>query len=281
MKTYLECLPCFMNQALRAGRIATEDETIVKKLLNEVGMMIPKIPMEQSPPETGTFIYRKISELTGNSDPYRQIKNTNISKALELYPKFKKMVLESEDCLLMAIRIAIAGNIIDLGTGKKFDIEKDIDKVLHQDLAIFHYTQFKEKLEKANKILYIADNAGEAVFDKILIEELGKPVHFIVREIPVINDVTMKEAKIIGIDRIANVISSGSLAPGTILKNCDKNFVEMFRNADLIISKGQGNYESLSNEAEEIFFLLKAKCNVIARDLGVKENDIVLKYSKK
>lgn len=277
MKTYLDCLPCFMNQALRAGRIATSDEKKIKRLLDEVGMLIKKIPMEQSPPETGEIIYQKISEITGNYDPYKRIKEKNIEHAQLLYPGLKKKVDESEDRLLTAIRLAVAGNVIDLGVNKEFNIEKDIAKILHQDFAVFDYDLFKQELKASKEILYIGDNSGEAVFDKILIEEMGKPATFVVREIPVINDITIKEAKKIGIDKIAKIVSSGTTAPGTILPLCNKEFIKKFNNADMIISKGQGNYEGLSGVTRSIFFLLKAKCTVIAGNIGVEEDDIVLK----
>ena len=266
-----------MNQALRAGRIATNDEKKIKKLLDEVGMLIQQIPMENTPPETGEIIYRKISEITGNKDPYKNIKAKNISHALNLYPSLKEKVEKSDDRLLTAIRIAIAGNIIDLGVNKEFDLVNDVEKILHQKFAICDYDFFKQELNKAKEILYIGDNSGEAVFDKILIEELRKPVTFAVREIPIINDITRKEAEQIGIDKIAKVISSGTTAPGTILDLCNDNFIRKFKNADMIISKGQGNYEGLSGIDRSIFFLLKIKCLVIARNIGVKENNIVLK----
>ena len=266
-----------MNQALRAGRIATKNEEKIKKLLDEVGLMIKDIPMENTPPETGAIIYRKIYEITDNNDPYKEIKAKNISHALHLYPKLKQKVDESDDRLLTAIRLAVAGNVIDLGISKEFNITKDVEKLLHQEFAIFDYELFKKELEKTDEILYIGDNSGEAVFDKILIEEIGKPVTFVVREIPIINDVTKKEAKQIGIDKIAKVISSGTTAPGTILDLCNDDFIRKFKNADMIISKGQGNYEGLSNIYRSIFFLLKVKCPIIARNVGVKENDIILK----
>ena len=276
MKTYLDCLPCFMNQTLRAGRIATNDETKIKKLLDEVGTMIKDIPMENTPPVTGEIIYRKISEITGNYDPYKKIKQRNIEKALSLYPSLKEKVKKSDDRLLTALRISIAGNVLDYGVNTNFNINKEIEEVFKKEFAISDYKKFKYFLNDSKEILYLGDNAGEAVFDKILIEELGKAVTFVVREVPVINDITMKEAEQIGIDKIAHVISSGTTAPGTILDLCNDDFIRKFNKADMIISKGQGNYEGLSGVDRSIFFLLKVKCPVIARNIGVKENTIVL-----
>lgn len=277
MKTYLDCIPCFMDQALRAGRMVTKDEKKIKKLLDSIGSMIKDFPLENTPPESGNVIYRKIREITGVADPYEKIKKTNIKEALALYPELKKMVNGSENRLLMAIRLAIAGNIIDLGVNKKFNLIEDIGTIVKQDFAIFHYDQFVAHLEEATSILYLGDNAGESVFDKILIEELQKPVTYVVRDIPVINDVTLEDAVDSGLDQVAEIISSGSSAPATILDLCNSAFINRFQNADIIISKGQGNYECLSNVQRPVFFLLKAKCHVIAKDIGVQEDDIVLK----
>jgi uncharacterized protein with ATP-grasp and redox domains len=268
-----------MGQALRAGRIATKDEKKIKTLLDDVGCMIKDIPMDNTPPETGDLIYKKIRELTGVFDPYKKIKEKSIHDALKMYPGLKQIVKNSDKCLLTAIRIAIAGNIIDFGVDKTFNLEEDIEKILNQDFAIFHFQQFVEQLEHAQSILYLGDNAGESVFDKILIEELGKPVTYVVREIPVINDVTYIDALDSGLDQVANIISSGCSAPGTILPLCNDEFLRQFENADMIISKGQGNYEGLSNADRSVFFLLKTKCEVIAKHLNVKENEIVLKAS--
>lgn len=280
MKTYLDCLPCFLQQALRAGRIATDDEAIIKKLLDEVGAMIKEIPMENTPPQTGAIIYQKISEITNNADPYKVIKEKNITHALHLYPELKKKVEKSDDSLLTAIRLAVAGNVIDLGVNREFDLVEEIEKILHQEFAVFDFESFKQELNNAKEILYIGDNSGEAVFDKILIEELGKPVTFVVREIPIINDITEKEARQIGIDKIAEILSSGTTAPGTILELCNQEFIRKFYDADLVISKGQGNYEGLSGVQRSIFFLLKVKCPVIAENIGVREDDIILKGKK-
>ncbi|MFP4023670.1 MAG: damage-control phosphatase ARMT1 family protein [Thiohalospira sp.] len=277
MKTYLECIPCFMQQAYRAAKFATHDEEIIKQVLDSTGEMIKTISLNATPPETGNFIYKNIRDITLNNDPYKDIKKANINEALKLYPDLKKQIEKSEDQLLTAIRIAIAGNVIDLGVNKSFNIIEDLHKILKQDFAAFDYDAFKEHLHKVKSILYIGDNAGESVFDRLLIETISKPTTFVVREVPVINDCIKEDAVASGLDKAAEIISSGSTAPATILSLCNSSFIEKFNQADLVISKGQGNYEGLSEVSRPVFFLLKAKCKVIARDLGVNENDIVLK----
>nr|HID59685.1 DUF89 family protein [Desulfobacterales bacterium] len=277
MRTYLDCIPCFFKQALFASRIATDDEEKIKEVLNRIGMLLPDIPLTNSPPETGRVVYGVVREVTGIDDPFRDLKNESIKKALKLYPSLKTMVNASDDRLETAIKIAVAGNIIDFGASPNFELEKEVEVVLKKEPVINHFRSFRERLNRTEHILYLADNAGETVFDRVLIEELSKPVTYVVRERPVINDALIEDAVKSGIDKVADVITSGCDAPGTILERCSKEFCNYFENADLIISKGQGNYETLSNEKRPIFYMLRAKCPVVARNLGVKQGDIVLK----
>ena len=277
MKSYLDCIPCFFEQALRAGRIATDDEHLQKRVLDELGAMLSDISLESTPPETGELIYRMVREITGNPDPYRELKHENTRQALARYPSLKRTIEESNDSLLTAIRIAIAGNVIDFGPNATFDIDTAIKESLEMDFAICDYSAFKNYLARAEQILYIGDNAGETVFDRLLIEQMNKPVTYVVREQPVINDATAEDAVQAGIDKVATIVSSGTDAPGTILSTCSLEFREMLDSAEFVVAKGQGNYEGLSNEEHSIFFLLKAKCQIIANDLGVNKGDIVLK----
>jgi uncharacterized protein with ATP-grasp and redox domains len=277
MKTYLDCIPCMVEQALYAGRMTTNDEVKIKQLLDAVGDKIKDIPLENTPPETATFIYQKIKEITGNKDPYKRIKEKNIQQVITLYPKLKKTIDNSSDPLLTAIRLAIAGNVIDYGANRHFHIEDEIEKALHQDFAVLDYEKFLANLKKARSILYLGDNAGESVFDKLLIETMVKPVIYVVREEPIINDVTIEDAINSGIGEVAEIISSGAHTPATILKFCNDRFITMFNEADLIISKGQGNFEGLSDVDRPVFFLLKAKCQLIARELNVEKDAIVMK----
>ena len=259
------------------GRIATEDEGRIKKLINEVGMMLRDIPAESTPPESGMLIHQKVREIIGNPDPYKEIKDETTRKALSMYPSLKIQVKDSDDRLMTAIRISVAGNVMDFGVTRDFDIEKDVIEILRMGFAICDYKEFVSRLDQTDNILFIGDNAGECVFDRILIEEMNKPTVYVVRDIPVINDATYDDAVHAGIDRVATIVSSGTKAPGTVLKTCSENFRAFYNNSSFIISKGQGNYEGLSNEKRPIFFLLKAKCHVIADDIGVEEGDIVLK----
>jgi len=277
MKTFLDCIPCLMKQALRAGKQTNADEKTLKKILDETGALIKDIPLENTPVETAAHIYKIVSRLTGVKDPYLKIKNKNILQAKELLPELEQKINQSKDPLLCAIRISIAGNVIDLGVDKKFDISKDLNKILDQDFGIFDYEAFKEILKKSKSVLYVGDNCGESVFDTLLIKQLKKTVYYAVRDIPVINDVTYDDAVRSGLGEISEIVSSGVDSPGAVLSRANKDFKNLFHSSDLVISKGQGNYEGLSHEKRSVFFLLKAKCSVIAEDIGVKEGDIILK----
>ncbi len=280
MRTYLDCIPCVMQQALRAGRMATSDEKKLKLILDKTGELIKTISMEATPAETGAKVYQIVNEITGVKDPYKDIKQQHIKETKAIYPELEQIVENAEDRLLTAIKIAIAGNVIDLGVNKAFDIVTDVKTILEQDFAVFDYLAFKEQLAKSKNVLYIGDNVGESVFDKILIIELKRPVKYAVRAIPIINDVTWEDAVASGLDKVAELVDSGCKSPGVILEQSTPEFLKLFNTADLVISKGQGNFEGLSGCNRQVFFLLKAKCRIIANHLGVEEGAIILKEHK-
>jgi len=257
--------------------MATDDEQVQKRVLDELGTMLRHLSLGSTPPEIGRLIYRMVKETTGNPDPFRVLKRESTQHALALYPSLKKTIIESENSLLTAIRIAIAGNVIDLGVSGSFDLDAAVRDALMMDFAICDYAAFEKYLTESRQILYIGDNAGETVFDRLLIEQMNKPVTYVVREEPVINDATAEDAVQAGIDKIATIVSSGTDAPGTIPGTCSLEFRELLDSAEFVLAKGQGNYEGLSDDNRPLFFLLKAKCRLIANDLGVTVGDIVLK----
>ena len=290
MRTYLDCIPCFFRQALDMTRITGVDEATQKRVLNEVSKLIPDFPLDASPPKMGREIYRIVKGITGKNDPFKKIKQKSNKLVLDIYPKLKEEIRSSDDKLLAAVELAIAGNVIDYGVKNSLDIDKEIEKILARDFAgsgngsnhNFDYQEFKDALNNARSILYLGDNTGEIVFDKLLIEELNKissdiKIVYVVRDKPVINDALMEDAISCGLDKIVDVISSGCDAPGTILDLCSKEFLKLYKNAELVISKGQGNFETLADENRSIFFLFKVKCPVIANHTGFNMGDIVLK----
>lgn len=290
MKTYLDCIPCFFRQALDMTRITGVDETTQKKVLNEVSKLIPDFPLDASPPKMGREIYRIVKRITGKDDPFKKIKQKSNKLVLDIYPKLKEEIRSSDDKLLTAVELAIAGNVIDYGVKNSLDIDKEIEKILAKDFAgyrkgskcNFDYQEFRGALNNSKSILYLGDNTGEIIFDKLLIEELSNilpdtKITYVVRDKPVINDALMEDAISCGLDKLVDVISSGCDAPGTILDLCSKEFLKLYENAELVISKGQGNFETLADESRPIFFLFKVKCPVIANHTGFNLGDIVLK----
>jgi uncharacterized protein with ATP-grasp and redox domains len=284
MKTYLDCLPCLMNQALKAARAATDDEEVQRQVVNAVAAMIPGLPLGLKPPEIAQRGYRLIGEITGNNDPFHEAKAEANHTALALWPKLKQLVEQSADGLFTACRLAILANCIDFGPDFEYGgIEAVIDEaaICSLPLTVNNYDQFWSSLENSRSLLYLGDNAGEIVFDRLLIEEIHRvkelDICFVVREKPVINDVTMDDALAVGMDRVARVVSNGSDAPATILSQCSAKLHQLFHSADIIIAKGQGNYESLEGELGNIYFLLRAKCPLVAGILGVSVGGCVLK----
>jgi len=285
MRTYLDCIPCFIRQSLDAARHATEDVYIHQKVVRGVIGLANNLDMSQSPPVIGQKIHRLIRELAGVEDPYHNVKQQFNNLALKLYSEMRNSVVESENRLETAVRLAIAGNIIDFGvnsTLQESELEKTISQCLSEKLTDMQIEPFRKAIDEAEDIFYLADNAGEIVFDRLLIEQLPiERITVAVKGEPVINDATMEDANLAGLTRIVEVIDNGSDAPGTILETCSQNFCNRFENADLIIAKGQGNYETLSNVDKNIFFILKAKCPVIARDLGCKVGEMILRRGEK
>lgn len=281
MKTYLDCYPCFLRQALDATRRTGASDEMQQEILLKAMDELKSLPSGTTPPEIAYKIHQLVRQKTKAVDPYKQAKNKATQEALALYPKLKEMVSTARDPLEMAVRIAITGNIIDLGVTDSYDIEVTLNRVLTQPLAINDLASLRRQLAASSSILYLADNAGETVFDRVLIEQLQKPITYVVKAGPIINDATHEDAIAAGIDRVAEIIDNGSQAPGTMFEQCSASFLKRFKQAELIIAKGQANYESLSEYSAPIFFLLQAKCDVIARDLGIAKTDIVVKQQGK
>ena len=280
MKTYLDCYPCFLRQALSAARRADASDDQQRQILLKTMEELASLSADATPPQMASCIHRQVRQQTNISDPYRQAKDDATQQALALYPRLKELVSHSSEPLETALRIAIAGNIIDLGVAESYDLEATLERVLRQNLAINDIEALRTALMEHRSILYLADNAGETVFDRVLIETLDQSVTYVVKASPIINDATREDAIAAGIDRVAEIIDNGSDAPGTLLDQCSKPFRDRFSLAKLIIAKGQANYESLSDNPAPIFSLLQAKCSVIARNLGVDEGSIILKQQK-
>lgn len=223
-----------------------------------------------STPEVQRLLQHKLQEITAIDDFYSKEKWQSNEVALALYPLWKPRVEQASDPFQLALRLAIAGNIMDYGANHTFDVEDTIHEVIAKPFDIDHSAQLKERIAQAKSILYLGDNAGEIVFDRLFLETIQHPnVTFVVRGGATINDATLEDAQAVGLQHVAKVITNGFDAPSTILERSNETFKRHFAEADLIISKGQGNLEGLySLHDNRIFFLLMAKCDVIAGFIG-------------
>lgn len=284
MKICLDCVPCFVKQTLAACRMVTLDETVHERVVRAVLAKTAELSFDHSPPHMGREIHRMIRKECENDDPYREMKAHFNRLGIALLPELRKRVAVSADVFETAVRLAVAGNIIDAGLTNTLDdelVHSTIEDTLRRSFAVNHIAQLRAAVSKAERILYLADNSGEIAFDRIFIEELPfEHVTVAVRGNPIINDATREDAEAVGLTDLVRVIDNGSDAPGTILETCSRKFVQAFESADLIIAKGQGNYETLNDVERPIFFLLKAKCPVIAEDLGCELGSIVVKGTK-
>jgi len=282
MKTFLDCIPCIIRQTLDSARLSTSDEAVHERMLREILRNAAEMDLRRNPPEMAQWIHRRIRRYVNESDPYRQIKDRFNRMALELYPTLRKWVEESNRPMETVVRLVIAGNVIDFGVNADLTMPQVREAITHALLAPFDadVEEFFRALSDARKILYLTDNAGEIVFDRLLLRQIpAEKVTVGVRGFPVINDATLADAEEAGIAKMFKVIENGSDAPGTILADCSDAFQTQFREADLIVAKGQGNYETLNDVDKDIYFLLKAKCPVVADDLGCDVGSLVLRRS--
>lgn len=266
MKTGVDCLVCFMQQALTAAKQCSKDVDVQRKILLCIAEHLKDVDMQSSPPVNLAKLYKIISEKTNIRDPFSTIKKKENDFALTIEKSIEEIINQATDPLFAAIRFAIGGNVLDSGSQFQLDINSTLSTCLDEELAINDYSELQTKLAKSRRVLYLADNCGEIVFDKLVISKLrsmGLDVTIAVRGIPVINDATIEDAIYCGIDEVCSVISNGAGVPGTSLKECSREFQDLFYGADCIISKGMGNFESLSDIQAPIFFLLTIKCSTV------------------
>jgi len=271
MRTSLDCLVCFIRQARSTGVLASRDPLVRRRLIDEAGRFLANVDPEQSPPENAVALYGLFSSILDDPDPFSQVKQESNAFALSLRDEMASRIAEARDPLRAALRVAIGGNIIDYAAQHVFDAEKTMNSCLEEPFILDDYPALQDALaagKGAVDLLYLCDNCGEIVFDALLVQQLqhsGCRVTVAVRERPIINDATMEDAVFCGLDRICPVITNGTSCPGTPLEACSAEFQQHFNDADLIISKGMGNYETLSEVRAPVFFLFTVKCSEVAR----------------
>ena len=280
MRTYLDCYSCLVRQSVEAGRRASNDPATQERIVRDVLGALSQADLSLPPPVHARTTHQVVHRHTGVHDPYLADKRRSNELALALVARYRPQLAACPDRFAMAVRLAAAGNIIDFGAHGELDLaclEETIEHALASPLPELTLARLRERTAKADRILYLADNAGELAFDRLLIEQLppGK-VTVAVKGAPILNDALREDAEAVGIGEVATVIDNGTGIAGTWLAETPAAFLDLFLAADVVISKGQGNYETLSEAPRDVFFLLKVKCPMVSRRLNEPIGTIVL-----
>jgi len=279
------CVECIINQSRRVTEAIKADDTLSKRMVDYVEASGENFDFTKSPPEVASTIYEQMAEMAGMDDLYAELKEHATQKAKTFLPELRIELQNSSNKLLTAIKIAVAGNVIDLAAEVTFDLHEEMDKVFETNFAYDDFYKLQEALEGAKTLLYIGDNVGEHIFDYLCIETLQElyprlKIYYMVRGNPIINDVTMVEAKQAGFDNLCHLVDSGVNTPGFSYERANAKSQALFGDADLVITKGMGNYECLSpSPRSNLCYLLKVKCNVVAHSLGQEVGDLVCKMN--
>ena len=268
-----DCLSCLFNQALKVTKLLELDETTSKKVLDKTAQVLIDHNMLHTPPQIAKVLYQSISEITGEKDPVALAKAYATEQALNIDTSFIHTIPD-------ALKMAVIGNVIDFGSQEQFDLDEMIQYHLHKAFAIDHTLDFMKELPHAKEMVLLGDNVGEHIFDKLLIETIKKhydiTVHYFVRGHPIINDVTLKEGQLL--KDCAHIVDTGVKTPGFDLEEANSISKEIFERADIVLSKGMGNFESLYNVGQRpIYFLFVVKCSVVAEEIGQNIKDLVFK----
>ena len=283
MKIGFECGACFLRQASEAIDLATEDYNLKIELIREIyEFLSSNFYSTTNSNKTGSQIHNLIKERTGCRDPYVQEKAEGNRIALKYIPVVED-ILRENDSLENHVKIAIIGNILDFGAFKiDTDVDSLINNALKKELTINDVEFFEKSLKKHNKVLYLVDNTGEIVFDKLLlrkIKEYDVDITVAVKSEPIINDACMEDALDVGLDEFADLVEIGAGTVGYVDSEISDEFREIFNDHDFIISKGMGNYEGLTEidtSDKDLYFMFCSKCDVISRDIGVNLQDMVI-----
>jgi len=286
MKLHDKCLPCVINQVIKVANIT--GITKKEELLREVFTYLSKMNFDETTPEIIGEIFDMIKRHTKNPDPYKETRNYYNTLFMELLPEFERKIDQAENSFMLAVRYAIVGNIIDFNPIHNTlleDIYDCFDNMEQLELAIDDSSALMKDISNAGTLLYLGDNCGEICMDKIFLKKIKElnpnvKLFFGVRGKPVVNDSISDDAYSVGIDEYAEIIDNGDGSLGTVLNRTSPAFKEVYNKADVVIAKGQANYECLSEEDKNIYFLLMTKCDVIAKDIGVEEKKMICMKNK-
>ncbi|MBD3384207.1 DUF89 family protein [candidate division KSB1 bacterium] len=282
MHITLDCIPCIVNSFVRLVNNGLLPEEKKEPAMRSVLTFLAQADYRKSPPALGREMHRVIRSALNDPDPYKDIKEKYNKMMLDRFPEFRDMVNNAEDPFDTALRLAMAGNVIDFGPQNQLNIKDTIDRVVHADLAIDDSPSLRRDLQRAQSVLYVGDNCGEIVLDKLFIETIGHPdMTFAVRDTPVLNDATLEDAYMIGMDKHALLITTGDDAPGAVWETALQSFKDKLQSVDVVLAKGQGNLEGLIEIEAPIYYILVVKCPLIGNRLGVETGDFVVSLSPK
>ena len=278
-----DCVKCIVGQINKATKLLELDTVLANEINTEVEKRALSFDFKKSPPFVAKDVYEYLAFKTNLKDPLENLKQESIKKATSYLPLIEERIDTSKDKLFTAIKAAVAGNVIDFATTEEFCLDEEINNIFETDFSINDYEVFKKELQLTNSLIILADNAGENVFDKVLVKTITKlypkiKIYYATRGKAIINDITTKEAFQVGIDKYCEVISSGVDTPGLDKSRASKEFMTLFDKTPLVLSKGMGNFECLeSYKDKKVFFLFKVKCNVVANTISRNLGEIILK----
>jgi uncharacterized protein with ATP-grasp and redox domains len=278
-----DCIPCILRMTITSLRKLPLDEEALKTLYTDIleNPALHGLNWDTLSVEVIEDIWGKIVKKVNTPDPFASEKADQNHKVMDLYPYLEKIVNTAADPLYMAVKLSILGNSMDLMVAdKSVAVENSISEKVKLPLSNENYSQFKQQLKDSKRLLIFGDNAGEIVFDKLLIETIKKLHHpeitYVVRSMPTLNDATLKEARSVGLDNVVAVIENGidGPVPGTLLNRCSSKVNDLVRQSDLIISKGGGNFDTLDEESKHldknISFMLLSKCYPYCNHFNIK-----------
>ncbi|MEN6301970.1 MAG: ARMT1-like domain-containing protein [Armatimonadia bacterium] len=280
MKASNACLPCMIGQAYNTAVLCTDDEKIQKEVLDAVLARYAGLDLEETPAVLSQLAYELCRSMTGCDDPYLALKRSSNEAAMRLYPELKDRLAGAADPLRDALLLAVAGNIIDLAIAQEYDLSKDIVAQVDRGFDVDELEAFRKAASTAQRILYLGDNAGEIVFDRLLIEVLGpERVTLMVKAGPIVNDALLEDAETVGLAGLVRVVDTGSNYFGFPWQHVSEAAQAEFRAADMVIAKGHANFETVTElgpEANKVWYLLKVKCKEVARQIGTHCGAVVL-----
>lgn len=282
MRAEPECISCMFTQLARICGHCDIDRSTQIELINKLAAKISNMDLELSPPELSSHVSKLLMGHLKIADPYEDVKRMENERAMAMLPESRRIMKNSADPLAMAIRLATASNVIDYGLPILIDLKDVLAGLAEREFGAFDIETIHARLKDAKNVLIVGDNTGEIAFDRLLLEELPKHAHYTyaVRSKPILNDSLKEDALFVGIDEYADIIESGSAIPGTVMESCSDEFKDNYAKADFIISKGQGNFETLVDENRPIVFLFAVKCSVIEEQLGLPKGTMMVMRSK-